>query len=195
MCRLFCKDTMAEKNEKISPYLLWLDLEMTGLNPERDHIIEIASALTDNNLEFVAEGPSFVIHQPEEILSLMDEWCVNTHGKSGLTEKVRASTTTIAEAQQQTMDFLRQYCQPKTVPLCGNSIYQDRAFLRKYMPEIEDFCHYRIVDVSSIKEVVRRWYPASPYTRFVKVENHRALEDVYASIEELKHYKKHFFIV
>lgn len=185
---------MASKKEQPSPYLFWLDLEMTGLRPDVDGILEIASVITDNNLEFVAEGPSFVIHQSEEVLNLMDAWCVNAHGKSGLTEKVRASTITIAQAQEQTLEFLRQYSQPNSVPLCGNSIYQDRAFLRAHMPELEAFCHYRIIDVSSIKEVVRRWYPKSPYTKFIKVENHRALEDVYASIEELKHYRKHFFI-
>jgi oligoribonuclease len=185
---------MAEKKEKISDHLFWLDLEMTGLNPEHDAIIEMASVITNNNLEVIAEGPHFIIHQPEEILALMDAWCVNAHSKSGLTEKVRISTTTVAQAQQQTLEFLRQYCQPQTVPLCGNSVYQDRTFLRKYMPELETFLHYRIIDTSSIKEVVRRWYPKSAHTKFVKKENHRALEDVYASIEELKHYKKYFFV-
>lgn len=182
------------KKEKTSPYLFWLDLEMTGLRPNVDKILEIASVITTNELEIVAEGPTFAIYQPEEILGLMDEWCTNTHTKSGLVEKVRTSTVTVAHAEEKTLEFMAEYCQAQSTPLCGNTVYQDRAFLRNYMPTLEAFLHYRIVDVSSVKEVVRRWYPHSPFIHFKKAENHRALEDVYASIEELKHYRDHFFI-
>lgn len=175
-------------------YLVWLDLEMTGLTPERDRILEAAVAITDNYLNPVAEGPSFVLHQSEAILGQMDDWNVKQHTKSGLLELVRASNVTEYEAEQKILDFIKEYCKENTAVLCGNSIYQDRAFLRQWMPAIPAYLHYRIIDVSSIKELVRRWYPENIAAHFKKPETHRAMQDVYTSIEELKHYKKHFFV-
>lgn len=176
-----------------SNYLIWLDLEMTGLDPVRDAILEIATVITDNNLQIIAEGPSFVIHQPQETLSLMDAWNVKQHTESGLVDKVRQSTTTIAEAEQQTLQFLKQWCLAQTSPLCGNTVYQDRSFLRAYMPSLNNFFHYRLIDVSTIKELVQRWYPQHPQAFYLKKDVHRALEDVYAAIDELKHYRTNFF--
>ncbi|MFA6066525.1 MAG: oligoribonuclease [Candidatus Babeliaceae bacterium] len=174
--------------------LIWLDLEMTGLNFETDFILEIATIITNDSLEIIAVGPSFVIHHPEEVLLAMDDWNKNQHTKSGLWQKVLDSTITLQQAEQQTLAFVKQYCTFQDAPLCGNSIYQDRSFLRRHMRELAAFFHYRIIDVSSVKELVRRWYPHNSNVYFKKAENHRALDDVYASIEELKHYRKHFFI-
>jgi len=179
---------MTQKN------LVWLDLEMTGLDVGKDTILEIATCVTTDNLEFVAQGPAYVIHQPEIVLQSMDDWNKNQHAKSGLWEKVLVSFVTMRQAEIQTLAFLKQYCEQHSSPLCGNSVYQDKAFLKKYMPELHAFFHYRIIDVSSIKEVVRRWYPDNEHTFFQKTEAHRALDDVYASIEELKHYRKYFFV-
>ncbi|MBA3751461.1 oligoribonuclease [Candidatus Dependentiae bacterium] len=173
--------------------LIWIDLEMTGLNPERDTILEIATTITTNELDIIAEGPSFIIHQSEEILALMDEWNSTHHGKSGLTQAVRDSLVTMQEAEQQTLEFIMLHAQKRLSPLCGNSVWQDGIFLKKYMPRITDFLHYRIIDVSSIKEVAKRWYSTSPYVNFTKAENHRAQEDIKQSIEELKHYRTFFF--
>ena len=175
-------------------YLVWLDLEMTGLNPQQDAILEIATIITDNNLDIVAIGPDIVINQPDSILAYMDDWVSKTHKKSGLTEAVQRSRVTIYEAQEQTLEFIKHYCKAQTAPLCGNSIYQDRAFLRSYMPELESYLHYRIIDISSVKELIRRWYPTDANKGFKKPENHRALEDVQYSIAELAHYRKNFFI-
>lgn len=173
--------------------LVWIDLEMTGLDTSRDTILEIATIVTDNELSVIAEGPSFVIHQDDEALSVMDSWNLKHHGRSGLIDAVKASSVTMQEAEESTVAFIQAHCKKKSAPLCGNSVWQDRIFLKKYMPTIEDFLHYRIIDVSSIKEAVRRWYPNSPYANFVKAENHRALEDIVQSIEELKHYRTYFF--
>ena len=172
--------------------LIWLDLEMTGLDPERHAIIEIGSVVTDGNLTVIAEGPCIVVHQPESALKLMDAWCVEQHGKSGLTQKVRDSKCDVRQAEQETLAFLRKHCEPRTSPLCGNSIGQDRRFLDRYMPALNEFFHYRNVDVSSIKELVRRWYPASFHAP-EKKKTHHVLEDIRESIEELRHYRKTVF--
>lgn len=173
--------------------LFWIDLEMTGLDSDRDTIIEIASVVTDNNLNFVAEGPALVIHQPESVLESMDEWNRSQHGGSGLIASIRTSTTSLSDAYEQTLVFARQYCKYRVTPVCGNSVFQDRAFLRRLMPELDKYFHYRIIDVTSVKELVRRWYPLDKCIYFEKKTDHRALADVYASIEELKHYRTHFF--
>jgi oligoribonuclease len=172
--------------------LIWLDLEMTGLDPERHVILEIGSAVTDSQLNLIAEGPALVIHQSDKILDEMDPWCVKQHGESGLTRRARESRVSQAEAEAQTLNFLKQYCQPKSSPLCGNSIGQDRRFLYRFMPTLNDFFHYRNVDVSSIKELVYRWYPAEMRAP-VKASAHSVREDIRESIAELKHYRQTVF--
>lgn len=174
-------------------FLIWIDLEMTGLNPEIDVILEIATIITDNNLNILDQGPSLIIHQPESALALMDQWVRNVHSKSGLTDAVQKSSVTLQDAEEQTLEFISQYCQPQTGTLAGNSVWQDRNFLIKYMPNLTNYLHYRLVDVSSIKEVVQRWYPGNPNAKFKKPDNHRALQDIQESIKELAHYRKHFF--
>jgi oligoribonuclease len=174
--------------------LIWLDLEMTGLNPEVDVILEIATIITDNQLNLIAEGPSLIIHQNQAALDVMDTWVRNQHTKTGLIDAVIKSSIAPAVAQEETLDFIKKHCPPNDGILCGNSVWQDRAFLRKSMPRIVDYLHYRIIDVSSIKEVVQRWYPGNPHIKFEKPDNHRALEDVRGSIKELAHYRKYFFI-
>ena len=174
--------------------LVWLDLEMTGLNISTDVILEIATVITDGNLNLIAQGPSFIIQQPEEKLAAMGKWCQEQHGKTGLIEAVRNSTTTLLHAEQETFNFIKQYCPIHTGVLTGNSVWQDRVFLDKYMPRITSHLHYRIVDVSTIKELARRWYPHNKNTEYKKSDTHRALSDVYESIQELKHYRKYFFV-
>jgi oligoribonuclease len=174
--------------------LVWIDLEMTGLQPEKDTILEIATTITDNNLEIIECGPNIVINHSDIVLSMMDAWNQDTHTKSGLYKAVQESTISLKEAEDQTLEFIMRHCVEKTAPLCGNSVWQDRLFLQRYMPRIDAFLHYRIIDVSSIKEVARRWYPDNKQTRFPKPNNHRACEDVTYSIEELRHYKNYFFI-
>lgn len=171
--------------------LVWMDLEMTGLNPETDTILEIATIITDGNLNIIAEGPNIVIHQPDALLDGMGEWCTQHHGQSGLTAKVRASKITMAEAEQQTLDFIRRYVPERTSPLCGNSIHQDRRFLVPYMPELEAWVHYRNIDVSTIKELARRWYPGTRAP--LKKAEHLALADIRESIAELAFYRKELF--
>lgn len=171
--------------------LIWLDCEMTGLDPETDRLIEIAVVVTGPTLEPRVEGPVFVIHQSDAQLNLMDAWNRGTHGKSGLIDKVKASTTTEAEAEAQLIAFLAQYVPKGTSPLCGNSIGQDRRFLAKYMPKLEAFCHYRNLDVSTLKELAKRWRPEVAAS-FKKQQKHTALADVHESIEELVHYRTHF---
>lgn len=171
--------------------LVWLDLEMTGLDPEKERIIEAAIVVTEPDLTFVAEGPVVVIHQSDELLNAMDKWNTSTHGKSGLTDKVRASTTTEEQAEEQLLAFLTQYVPAGKSPLCGNTVGQDRRFLVKYMPKLEAFFHYRNLDVSTLKELALRWKP-EVYRSFVKQSRHEALADIYESIEELKHYREHF---
>jgi oligoribonuclease len=171
--------------------LVWLDCEMTGLDPERDRIIEIAVVVTGPSLEPRIEGPVFAVHQSEAQLDLMDAWNRGTHGKSGLTDRVRASTITEAEAERQILDFVSRYVPKQSTPMCGNSIGQDRRFLVKYMPALEAWFHYRNVDVSTLKELARRWKP-EVYSSFKKRQLHTALADVHESIDELAHYREHF---
>lgn len=171
--------------------LVWLDCEMTGLNPEVERILEIAVVVTSPHLDVRAEGPVLVIHQSDELLGKMDAWNKGTHGKSGLTEKVRASTLTEAQAEEQLIAFIRQYVPKQGSPLCGNSIGQDRRFLVKYMPKLEAYFHYRNLDVSTLKELARRWRP-EVYAAFKKKQMHTALADVHESIDELVHYRTHF---
>ena len=172
--------------------LVWMDLEMTGLNPATDQIIEIATLATDWELNIISQGPELAIHWPTQVFEQMDDWCIEHHGASGLTNRCLNSSISLKQAEQDTLTWL-QSCVPKGVtPLCGNSIHQDRRFLYKHMPELESYFHYRNIDVSTLKELTKRWYPAaSPY---VKTNKHTALEDIVESIEELRHYKKQYFI-
>ena len=184
---------MSEPATMRSDNLVWIDLEMTGLEPERDVILEIATIVTDSELEIVAEGPNLVISQPETILDTMDDWNVRHHTASGLLERVRASTLELEEAEALTLEFVREHVDPKTAPLCGNSIGQDRRFLYRYMPGLSAYLHYRSVDVSSIKELAARWY--GPELRPPpKSSTHRALDDIRESIEELRFYRNTVFV-
>lgn len=173
--------------------LVWIDLEMSGLEVETDTILEIATIVTDSQLKVIDEGPELVISQPDEVLDGMDEWNTRHHGASGLTEAVRESELTMKAAERQTLDFIARHCHRDTAPLCGNSVWQDRRFLAKYMPKLEAYLHYRIIDVSSVKEVVRRWYPdeVSPPS---KQQSHRALDDIRDSIRELRYYRSEVFV-
>jgi len=171
--------------------LIWIDLEMSGLDTTGDVIIEIATVVTDSELNTLAEGPVFAIHQSDDILNGMDEWNTKQHGNSGLTERVKNSTVTEAEAERQTIEFLRQYVPANASPMCGNSICQDRRFLARCMPELEAFFHYRNLDVSSLKELAKRWAP-EVFKGFSKQSSHLALNDIRDSIDELKHYREHF---
>ncbi len=171
--------------------LIWIDLEMTGLDTLNDVIIEIATVVTDSQLNILAQGPVFAIQQTAEVLTRMDEWNQRQHGQSGLIDRIRASFVKEAEAQQQTLEFLRQYVPAKASPMCGNSICQDRRFLARCMPELEAFFHYRNLDVSTLKELVRRWAPEVA-KGVVKKSAHLALDDVRESIEELRYYRTHF---
>ncbi|MFN0094142.1 MAG: oligoribonuclease [Dehalococcoidia bacterium] len=173
------------------PPLVWMDMEMSGLDPERCQILEIAVLLTDGDLNELAVGPHLVIHQPEAVLAAMDAWCTEHHGKSGLTAAVRRSAVTLEQAEAEVLSFLQAHTKAGTSPLCGNTVHQDRAFLRKYMPDADAHLHYRIIDVSTLKELMRRWYPGVP--RFQKRETHRALDDIRESIGELRHYREHCF--
>lgn len=172
--------------------LIWIDLEMTGLDTQTDSIIEIATIVTDCELNTLAEGPVVAIHQPDEVLNKMDEWNTKQHGGSGLTERVRQSTVTEQQAEQQTLEFLQQYVSSGKSPMCGNSICQDRRFLARCMPGLEEYFHYRNLDVSTIKELVRRWAPQIA-KGFEKKANHLALDDIKESIAELQYYREHFF--
>ncbi|MGB1014176.1 MAG: oligoribonuclease [Nannocystaceae bacterium] len=173
------------------PHLIWVDLEMSGLDPDTCHILEIATIITDSELEVVAEGPDIVVHQPDAVLDAMDAWCTAHHGQSGLTAQVKASTISLADAEAQTLAFVREHCEPNSSPLCGNTIGQDRRFLVPYMPALNAFLHYRSIDVSSIKELCRRWYP--DLAALPKREAHRALDDIRESIAELRFYRKNVF--
>ena len=172
--------------------LVWIDLEMTGLDPEKERIIEMATIITDSELNVVAEGPVIAVHQPDSLLGAMDEWCTTTHGASGLTKRVKESPIDEAEAERQTLEFLQQYVESGKSPLCGNSIGQDRRFLVKYMPHLESFFHYRNLDVSTIKELARRWRP-DVLAGVKKQGSHLALDDIRDSINELRHYRDTFF--
>lgn len=171
--------------------LIWIDLEMTGLDPERDRIIEIATLVTDANLNILAEGPVMAVHQSDAQLALMDEWNVRTHTGSGLVERVKASTFDDNTAQLKTIEFLRQWVPEGKSPICGNSVAQDRRFLFKYMPELESYFHYRYLDVSTLKELARRWKPEI-LSGFKKQNTHQALDDIRESVAELAYYREHF---
>ena len=174
-------------------YLIWIDLEMTGLMPDTDQIIEIATVLTDNNLNVVAEGPDLVIQQPEEVLARMDSWNQRQHGGSGLLTRVRSSRMTVTEAERQTLLFLSTHVPPGASPMCGNGICQDRRFLARLMPDLEKFFHYRNLDVSTLKELARRWMPAMA-SGHNKESAHLARADIYESISELRYYRERMFV-
>ncbi len=171
--------------------LVWIDLEMTGLSPENDRIIEIATIVTDNELSIVAEGPVLALRQSESVLSTMDDWNQRTHKATGLIERVRASQIDDGTAERQTLEFIQQYVGKNKSPMCGNSICQDRRFLARYMPTLEAWFHYRNLDVSTLKELVARWKP-SIADGFQKKGSHKALDDIRESIEELRYYREHF---
>jgi oligoribonuclease len=173
--------------------IVWMDMEMSGLEPDRDRILEIATIVTDADLKVIAEGPELVIHQPESVLDAMDDWNRKHHGESGLIERVRASRVTEAEAEDATLEFLRGLCEPRTAPLAGNSIHQDRRFLYRYMPRVSDHLHYRLIDVSTVKELGRRWFPSVLDRMPSKRNAHRAIDDVRESIEELRFYRRNLF--
>jgi oligoribonuclease len=175
--------------------LVWMDLEMTGLEPDTDVIVEIATLVTDDDLNIVAEGPDLVIHQPADVLAIMKPIVVEMHTKSGLLDAIASSTITLEEAGAATLEFIKLHVpEARTVPLCGNSIGTDRRFLAKYLPEIENYLHYRSVDVSSIKELAKRWFPKSGIDRPNKGGMHRAMDDVRESVRELQYYREKFFV-
>lgn len=173
--------------------LIWIDLEMTGLDTDNDVIIEIATLVTDDNLNILAEGPVLAIHQHDTILNKMDEWNTRQHGQSGLIERVRRSTLSARDAELQTLEFLKKWVTPKHSPMCGNSICQDRRFMHRLMPELEQFFHYRNLDVSSVKELAKRWRPEI-MSGLKKQASHLAMDDIRDSIVELKYYRQYFFI-
>jgi oligoribonuclease len=174
-----------------SQHLIWIDLEMTGLNPDSDLIIEIATVVTDKDLNILAQGPVLAVHQSDEALAAMDDWNQKHHGQSGLIDRVKASTINEAEAERLTIEFLKQWVPENTSPICGNSIGQDRRFLYRYMPKLEAYFHYRNIDVSTLKELASRWAPQVK-NGFNKESTHQALDDIIESIEELRYYREHF---
>ncbi len=193
MSQVNTPSTTAEAIEfpKSDQNLVWIDCEMTGLDPEKERLLEIAVIVTGPHLTPRIEGPVLVIHQSDELLNKMDAWNKGTHGKSGLIDKVKASTTSEADAEAQILTFLKKYLPKSASPLCGNTISQDRRFLVKFMPKLEAFFHYRNLDVSTLKELSRRWKP-EVYSGFKKQQKHTALADVHESIDELAHYREHF---
>ena len=178
---------MAQDNNN----LIWVDMEMTGLNPDADRIIEVALVITDSQLNTIAEGPVLVVHQPDEVLNGMDKWNQSTHSKSGLIGKVKASRFSEAEVEAQMIEFLKQHVPPGASPMCGNSICQDRRFMVRSMPQLEAYFHYRNLDISTLKELVKRWKPEIA-NGLTKESKHEALADIYDSINELKYYRQHF---
>lgn len=182
---------MSEDMAPRKDLLVWIDLEMTGLDPERERIIEVATLVTDSDLNLVAQGPVLAVKQPDRLLDGMDDWCTKTHGNSGLTARVRRSTVDTQEAEQQTLAFLSQYVVPGSSPMCGNSIHQDRRFLEREMPDLLRFFHYRNLDVSTLKELAKRWNPGA-LAGFKKRNVHLALDDIKESIAELAHYRNTF---
>ena len=178
--------------EQSQSHLVWMDMEMSGLDPKTCVILEIATLVTDKDLNLVAQGPTLVVHQPDTILDAMDDWNKKHHKDSGLIAEVKASKKTLAEAEQETLAFVAAHCKAKSSPLCGNTIYQDRRFLIEYMPKLEDYLHYRLVDVSTIKELVKRWY-GPEFQAPPKKQKHKALDDILETIEELKFYRSKVF--
>ena len=174
--------------------LLWVDMEMSGLNPDTDRVLEVAIVITDSQLNTVAEAPVFVVHQSDAVLDAMDNWNKSTHGKSGLIDRVKASTLNDAEVERRMVEFLAQYVPPGISPMCGNTVHQDRRFMARHMPALEAFFHYRNLDVSTLKELMKRWRPDLA-TGFAKHGKHEALADIYESIDELKYYREHFLKV
>ena len=174
--------------------LVWIDMEMTGLDPESCVVLEIATIVTDPQLNILAEGPVIAVHQPDDVLDNMDPWCVDTHGKSGLTARCRQSTISVEDASRQTIEFLKDYVDAGQSPLCGNTIGQDRRFMVKYMPELEDYFHYRSIDVSTVKELIRRWKP-EVLSGFKKKGTHLALDDIRESIAEMHYYRTQVFTI
>ena len=179
------------EDQRQDSHLVWMDLEMTGLDAETDVILEIATVITDAELNPVAEGPALAIHRDAETLAAMDQWNTEHHAASGLVERVRRSEVSETEAEAVTLAFVERHCAPQTAPLCGNTVWQDRRFLRRYMPVLNAYLHYRIVDVSTVKELARRWHPQL-YEGFKKKNAHRALDDIRESIAELKFYRERF---
>ena len=173
--------------------LVWIDMEMSGLVPERDRILEVAMVVTDADLNTIAEAPVYVVHQPDEVLDAMDSWNRSTHGKSGLVDKVRASTFTEAEVERRVIEFLKPIVGERLAPLAGNTVHQDRRFMARYMPAFDAYLHYRIIDVSTLKELAKRWNPGV-LAGVAKEGRHEALADVYESIEELRHYRREFLV-
>ncbi len=171
--------------------LIWIDMEMSGLDPDLNKVLEVAIVVTDAHLNVVAEAPVLVVHQPDDVLNTMDSWNTNTHGRSGLTDRVRASTLTEGEVERTMVDFLVAYVPASTSPMCGNSVHQDRRFLARHMPKLESYFLYRNLDVSTLKELARRWRPEL-LSGLVKVGKHEALADIHESIAELRYYREHF---
>jgi oligoribonuclease len=190
-CRSNRRGMRMSKNES---HLVWVDMEMSGLEPDRDRILEVAMVVTDKDLNLIAEGPVLVVHQSDAVLDAMDNWNKGTHGKSGLVDKVKASTLGDAEVEAQMLAFMKQHVPARTTPMCGNSICQDRRFMVRYMPALEAYFHYRNLDVSTLKELAKRWKPGI-MEGFKKQNNHTALADIVESIEELKYYREHFIRV
>ena len=172
--------------------LVWIDLEMTGLDPETDRILEMATIITDDQLNIVAEGPVIAIYQPQHVLEIMNEWCVTTHESTGLIDRVKSSRVTEREAEEQTLMFLCSHLLAGVSPMCGNTIYQDRRFLFRYMVELHNFFHYRNIDVSTVKELAKRWRP-DIFSVLHKEGTHKAIDDIRESIEEMRYYREHFF--
>uniref|UniRef100_A0A182SZ86 Probable oligoribonuclease n=1 Tax=Anopheles maculatus TaxID=74869 RepID=A0A182SZ86_9DIPT len=176
-----------------SQNLVWIDLEMTGLDVDKDRILEIACIVTDSQLNILAKGPNVIIHEPNTVLNEMDDWCKDHHAKSGLIEAVKKSPYSLEQAEQQVLDFVKQYCPERSCPMAGNSIYMDRLFVRKHMPTLNEYLHYRVIDVSTVKELCKRWskdvYDSGPPKMFA----HRSMDDIEDSIKEIKYYKETFF--
>ncbi|MGH7197558.1 MAG: oligoribonuclease [Candidatus Omnitrophota bacterium] len=179
---------------KKSGNLVWIDLEMTGLDPKNCTILEIGAVVTDSDLNLVEEGPPIAIRHSEKTLRSMEAWSRHHHKRSGLTDECRASKISMKKAERLVLDFVRRHCREKTSPLCGNTVWQDRRFLVKFMPKLEAFLHYRVIDVSSIKELVARWYPSDHKAPRAKSQSHRVLPDILESIEELRHYRDKVFL-